>query len=470
MKPPLPTEGSFRDRVATVDEDGRRVWIYPRQPRGKFYRARTLVSVLLFAFFFLGPFLKINGRPLLLFNVLEQKFLIFGVGFWPQDFHLFALSLIAFIVFIVLFTVVFGRLFCGWICPQTVFMEMLFRKIEYLIEGDSHKQRHLNRSPWNFEKIRKKASKHGLFYAFSFLIGNTFLAYVIGIEDLKKIVTEPVSQHAAGLAMMMTFSFIFYGTFAYFREQVCVMICPYGRLQGVLLDPNSSAVSYDFKRGEPRAVPKKMAPAPVVGDCVDCKLCVEVCPTGIDIRNGTQLECVNCTACIDACDAVMRKHKRPEGLIRYSSYNGIVNGKGRPLNFRVAGYGAVLSLLLTVIAYLMTNRVPIETTVMRTPGTLYRTTGDGRVQNIFNVTVVNKSFEARRIDFKVKNFPDADLKLATGAKLELASDAVAESVLFVTLPSAALRQSSETLIIDVYSDGRWMESFATKFKTPISPI
>ncbi|HEM48577.1 MAG TPA: 4Fe-4S binding protein, partial [Caldithrix sp.] len=275
---------NFRDKLSTVDQQGKRVWIFPKKPSGPFYSARTWMSLLLIIILFSGPFIKINGKPILLLNILERKFIIFGIGFWPQDFYLFVLATITLIVFIVLFTVVYGRLFCGWACPQTVFMEMVFRKIEYWIEGDAQKQRQLNKTPMNFQKFIKKASKHTIFYAISFLIGNTFLAYIIGIEELKKIITDPPSQHLVGLTAMILFSGTFYYIFAFFREQVCTLVCPYGRLQGVLLDQNSIVVAYDFIRGEPRGKIRKNEAGHKKGDCVDCNQCVEVCPTGIDIR------------------------------------------------------------------------------------------------------------------------------------------------------------------------------------------
>ncbi len=218
-------ENSFRDKIATVDKKGKRVWIYPKKPSGVFYRARTIVSIFLLLLFFSGPFIKINGHPLLMLNFLERTFVIFGIKFWPQDFYLFVLLTLSLIVFIVLFTVAFGRLWCGWTCPQTVFMEMVFRKIEYFIEGDATQQRRLNSSPMNAAKFFKKTVKHGLFYGISFFIGNTFLAYIIGIERLEKIISEPPAQHFGGLAAMIIFSGVFYGVFAFMREQVCTFFC-----------------------------------------------------------------------------------------------------------------------------------------------------------------------------------------------------------------------------------------------------
>jgi len=244
------TKDDFRDKVSTIDKTGKRVWIYPKKSHGPLTRSRGIVAIVLLSFLFLAPFLRVNDQPLLLFNFLERKFIIFGLLFWPQDFHIFVLATIAMVVFIILFTAVFGRIWCGWACPQTIFMEMLFRKIEYWIEGDARKQIALKKAPWHAGKIIKKFLKHSIFYALSFIIGNIFLAYIIGSDKLIRIITDPPAQHLLGLSAMITFSAVFYFVFAFFREQVCTMVCPYGRLQGVLLDQNSIVVAYDFKRGE----------------------------------------------------------------------------------------------------------------------------------------------------------------------------------------------------------------------------
>ena len=359
---------SYRDHIATVDEQGKRIWIYPKKPTGKYYNFRTYVSWILLALLFGMPFIKVNGDPLFLFNILERRFILFSVVFTPQDMHLFALAMITLVVFIVLFTVVFGRLFCGWVCPQTIFMEMVFRKIEYAIEGDANQQRKLNIAPWTRDKAIKKISKHAIFYLIAILIANTFLAYIIGIDDLFEIISEPVSQHIGGFLALLIFSAVFYFVFARFREQVCIVVCPYGRLQSVMLVKESIVVAYDWIRGEPRGkIKKKKGPEaeqlPEPGDCIACKLCVQVCPTGIDIRNGIQLECVNCTACMDACDEVMEKVDRPKGLIRYDSISGIEQGNKKVLDTRVWAYSGVLLALIGLQIYLFSIRSDVEAVV-----------------------------------------------------------------------------------------------------------
>jgi len=457
--------GEYRDHIATVDESGKRIWVYPKKPRGPFYNARTLVSLILLALLFGGPFMTIGGRPILLLNFLERKFFIFGIVFWPQDLHLFGLAFITIVVFIVLFTVVFGRLFCGWACPQTIFMEMVFRKIEYWIEGDAAAQRKLNASSWSVTKLFKKTSKLGIFYAISFVIGNTFLAYIIGKDALFQIISEPVTDHLGGFAAMVIFSFVFFAVFAWFREQVCVIVCPYGRLQGVLLDQNSVVVHYDFIRGEPRGKGKRTGDNEL-GDCVDCNQCVAVCPTGIDIRNGTQLECVNCTACIDACNTIMTKVSQPKGLIRYASYSGIKEGTQRLLTPRMAGYSAVLSLLVILLAVLLVTRTPVESTILRIPGILYHELPDGGLRNLYNIKVVNKTYQVKLIELRLTQ-PVGGL-ITMVSELIVAEDDLKQSAFFVDLPRSVVTGTSIPLEIQVWSGGELLETVKTAFIGPVN--
>jgi len=458
------TGTSYRDKVATIDNEGKRVWLYPKKPSGPLTRARGILSVFLLAFLFLAPFIEINGQQLLLFNILERRFVLFGLVFWPQDFYLFVLATIALVVFIVLFTVVFGRLWCGWACPQTIFMEMVFRKIEYLIEGDARRQIALNHAPWTTQKIIKKILKHSLFFAISFVIGNIFLAYIIGSEQLLIIISEPPSEHLVGFVSMILFSGVFYWVFAFFREQVCTMVCPYGRLQGVLLDPNSIVVIYDFKRGENRGKIEKNRKRDELGDCIDCHQCVDVCPTGIDIRDGTQLECINCTACIDACNAVMKKVNFPTGLIRYSSFNGIKLSQKLRFTPRIAGYSAVFVILFMLVSILMITRKTIDTTILRTPGVLYQETAEGFISNLYNIKIVNKTFEPRKIGLKLKS-PEGRIKLV-GGDLNLEPNSVTQSALFVELPKEKLRFVRTPLQIEIYSNQKKIDNISTSFIGP----
>jgi len=440
---------TYRDKVSTIDDEGKRIWVYPKKPKGSYTKAREILAFFLLLFLFGTPLIKINDQPLLLFDILNRKFIIFGLVFWPQDFHLFVLATLSLIVFIVLFTVVLGRLWCGWACPQTIFMEMVFRKIEYWIEGDARNQIALNKSPWTAKKIFKKSLKHTIFYIISFIIGNIFLAYILGVDELFRIMTDPPSEHIAGLSAMILFSGVFYGVFAFFREQVCTMVCPYGRLQGVLLDQNSIVVAYDFKRGEPKGRYTRNQKRENLGDCVDCKQCVEVCPTGIDIRNGTQLECINCTACIDACNSVMKKLKWPTGLIRYASYNGIMEGVKLRFTPRIAGYTSILLALLIITSFFLFGRSPVETTILRTPGLLYQETDEGNIANLYNLKIVNKTHNDRAIELKLKS-PKGTIKLV-GSDLLVPAGALVESAFFVEIPAKNIFVGQQSIYIEVFS-------------------
>jgi cytochrome c oxidase accessory protein FixG len=379
----------YRNHLYNQTKDGKRLWIYPGRIIGQFYRLRTYFSYLLLTLLFGIPWLEYRGNPIFLFNVVERKFIFWGVPFFPQDFHLVALGLVAFLLFVSLFTVLFGRIWCGWACPQTIFMEMLFRKIEYWIEGDDKAQRKLAAAPWTAEKMVKRGVKHTLFVLLSFAIANTFLMYIISKREWLKLVTESPLDHINGLVAIILFTGVFYFVFARFREMVCMVICPYGRLQGVLLDNNSILVQYDHKRGEPRGKGKDK------GACIDCHWCVRVCPTGIDIRNGSnQLECIGCTSCIDACDTVMEKTHQPKGLIRYDSLNGVNSGQKLRFTFRIGAYSTALALIITGLSYMLVTRTNFETTLLRTPGMIFQVDEKkNEVSNLYQMKILNKSME-----------------------------------------------------------------------------
>ena len=460
----------FRNSIATVDETGKRIWIHPKKPSGNFHIWRVVVTIALLSLFFAGPFIKINGQPLLLINIFERKFVVFGQVFWPQDFVLLAILLLAFFVFIILFTVVFGRIWCGWLCPQTLFMEMVFRKIEYWIEGDAPAQRRLNQAPPNFQKVFKKTLKHFIFILISLIIAHTALAYLIGVDETITIATQSPLNNLTGFSGLVAFTGIFYGNFAKFREQACIAVCPYGRLQGVLLTKESIVVAYDWLRGEPRGHLKKSA-TPVVkhGDCIDCKLCVHVCPTGIDIRNGTQLECVNCTACIDACDEVMIKIGKPKGLIRYASYNGIKDGIQKIITPRVIAYSLVLLVLAGVLGFTLATRSVVETTVLKVPGTLYQRTPDGYITNLYNVEFINKTFEDIKIEARVESPSAAILQRADGKEIVIPAEEMLKGVFFIKIPFADVKSARTIVEVGIYNEkGERIDKVKVKFIGPVS--
>ncbi|MTE27437.1 cytochrome c oxidase accessory protein CcoG [Winogradskyella ouciana] len=469
-----PPNEVFRDSIGTIDEEGKRNWIYPKKPSGPYYEKRKIVSYILLAFLFVAPFIKINGNQFLLFNVIERRFNIFGFPFWPQDFHLFVISMIIGVVFITLFTVGFGRIFCGWICPQTIFMEMVFRRIEYWIDGDRNKQRRLARQKWNAEKIRKRLLKWFIFLVVSFLIANVFLAYLIGSDKLLRYITDGPFEHIGTLIPLVIFTGVFYFVFVWFREQVCIIACPYGRLQGVLLDNKSIVVAYDHKRGERENGRKKFRKnedrkALGYGDCIDCLQCVHVCPTGIDIRNGTQLECVNCTACIDECDHIMESIDLPKGLIRYASEENIEKKAPFKLTARLKGYIAVLVILIGVLAGMLALRNDVEARILRLPGQLYERKDNNVISNVFTYKLVNKTTDTiTNVSFKLRGI-DGEIKLVSISDTFIVEpQGIAEGTMFIELKQSDLSGDKNKLRIDVYSYDELIETTTVNFLGPRS--
>lgn len=482
-----PADEQFRDKISTVDKSGKRIWIYPKKPSGKFTNYRIWLSYLFLIILFGLPFIKVNGEPFVLFNILERNFILFGIHFGPQDFYLFAIAMLILLVFIILFTVIFGRLFCGWICPQTVFMELVYRRIEYAIDGDYNAQKKLDAAPWTADKIIKRVSKQAIFFGIAVLISNTFLAYIIGLDDVVKIIQEPVAEHMGGFIAMIIFSFAFYIVFARLREQVCTTICPYGRLQGVMLDNKSLVVAYDFVRGEPRGKIQKnktiSQPAAVatvdatedyiasvqnkLGDCIDCKLCIHVCPTGIDIRNGTQLECVNCTACMDACDEVMEKIDRPKGLIRIDSIEGITKKENKLINPRSIAYTGVLLGLIILEVVLFSLRSDVEVLLLRTGGLLSQENADGTISNLYNYQMINKTNDTYKMEFRMLEPSSGTFEIVGGKSPSVEKNNKAEGALFIKIPKGQLEGGKNKIVVGVYSEGKLVTKVKTTFFGPI---
>ena len=462
------TEGeSFRDRIATVDDRGKRKWVYAHKPpKGKFYNIRTWLSYLYFIIFFGLPFVYVNERPLFMFNIPQAKFILFGKVFWPQDFFIFGLTMVTFVFFIILFTAAFGRLFCGWACPQTNFMEMMFRKVEFFILGDAPAQRQLSAAPWTGKKIFKVSAKHIAFYLLSFVIANFLLAYVISVKELEKIITEPIGKHIGGLTSIMIFSAVFYAVYGFFREQACIVICPYGRLQSVLLDKNSMLVAYDYKRGEPRGVAKKGS-TENLGDCIDCHQCVRVCPTGIDIRNGVQMECVGCTVCIDACDNIMDKLKKPRGLIRYASENSIANGERLHYTTRMKLYTGLCAIVLTLLGILLVTRKDVDATIMRTPGQLFQERGKDSVSNLYNIKAVNKTMKDVALTIKLEN-ANGTIETVGKTFIEVAKEGQGSGSFFVILPKSSIHQRSTSIKLSFFQGDKKITESKTNFLGPVA--
>ncbi len=459
----------FRDHISTADQEGRRKWLYPSQPKGRLYRVRTWVAWVLIGIMFGGPFVKLNGNPLLMINVVERKFSVLGVIFWPQDNLVFALGFLLFLTGIAVFTAAFGRLWCGWTCPQTVMMEMVFRKIEYLIEGSATQQKLLHRAPWSAGKLAKKGAKHAIFFVLSFIIGNTLLAYIIGIDALKQIVTDDPRLHLSVLTFMALFTLVFYAIFARFREQACTFICPYGRFQSTLLDENTIVVAYDYKRGEKRGSLRRSESLEQRahrdgGDCIDCFKCVTVCPTGIDIRNGTQMECVNCTACIDACDGVMDKIRRPQGLIRFASLNGIEKGEPVRVTPRILGYCGILLLLGIGLVGLLVTRSDVDVSLLRAPGVLFQQSPEGKISNLYLLKLTNKTHHEVPVELKLDNVQGSLTVL--GGLLNLPAEKQTEASVLMEIAPEQLRGGQTPVVVGVYASGKRIDHINTIFIGP----
>ncbi|MGH2664718.1 cytochrome c oxidase accessory protein CcoG [Flavobacterium sp.] len=461
---------AFRDSIGTLDEQGKRKFIFPKKPKGKFYDYRKLVSYFLLAVLLANPFIKVNGNQFMMFNVLERRFNIFGFPFWPQDFYIFVMVMITMVVFVILFTVVFGRIFCGWICPQTIFLEMVFRRIEYWIDGDRGAQIRLNKQLWDGEKIRKRLLKWFLFFVISFLIANVFLAYVIGSDSLWLMIEEGPLEQSGNFIALLIFTGVFYFVFVWFREQVCIIVCPYGRLQGVLLDNKSINVAYDFVRGEKevgRAKFNKKEDRSALGkgDCIDCMQCVHVCPMGIDIRNGTQLECTNCTACIDECDTIMESVGLPKGLIRYASEDEIEKKEPFYFTARMKGYTAVLLILMGILTGLLFLRNDVEADILRLPGQLFQHKGEN-ISNIYTYKVVNKTVH----DFNNIHFTlisqKGNVRIVGKDYFTVPKQGISQGTMFIEINQHLLSSDKTKIKIGVYEGSRLIETRKTNFLGP----
>lgn len=464
---------SFRNSLGTVDRAGHRKWVFAKKPSGRFFNYRAIVAYFLIAFLIITPFIKINGNPLFKFDVIQREFYLFSYPFFTSDFKIFALTMIISMVFIILFTVVYGRIFCGWICPQTIFLEMVFRRIEYAIDGDRNKQIKLANQEWNEEKIRKRVLKWTIYAVISLIISNILFAWIIGVDALKELILEGPLEHLSTFIGLMIFTGLFYFVFTWFREQACVLVCPYGRFQGVLIDKKTIIVAYDYKRGErtegrARFKRGQDREADGIGDCIDCNNCVIVCPTGIDIRNGTQLECVNCTACIDACDEVMTKINLPTGLIRYASEENIAENKKFKFTPRMMGYTAILTILLIVLSSFIFQRSDVSAKFLREPGTDYRIVNNTIVTNDFEFSLENKTKNTEQMHFVLTSHPNGVIEvIGLPIPLLIQSGQQIEGKAVISIPKEDLSSYKEKIVIEVRNEeDKVIDVYTTSFAAP----
>ncbi|MCB1226098.1 MAG: cytochrome c oxidase accessory protein CcoG [Verrucomicrobiales bacterium] len=371
--------------LGSINADGSRRYIHPADVAGPFTRWRRLVAGLLLLIYIALPWIPVGGYPAVFLDVAQRRFHFFGMTFATQDLWVafFFAAGLGFSLFFV--TSLLGRIWCGWTCPYTVFLEHVFRRVERWIDGDAPARRKLEDAPWTGAKIFKRVLKHGIFILLAALIAHIFLSYFVSIKGLYGMMHQSPGDHLVAFGVVAALTFLLYGCFSWFREQFCVIMCPYGRLQSALTDDNTVVIGYDRKRGEPRG----KVSDPNAGDCVSCNRCVQVCPTGIDIRNGLQLECIGCAACVDACDAIMAKVKRPKGLVRYDSLEGLNGGKTRLIRPRTILYSVVLVLGMTAFFIAFSRIEPVRASAVRMPGAPYYL-ADDVVRNQFLVRVINK--------------------------------------------------------------------------------
>lgn len=482
---------------ATATVSGGRKWVYPKRSEGRFWDARRLVAVLLVGVFTALPHIKINGMPSIWLDIPARRFTLFGTQFWATDTLFLALLLLSIAITIVALTAIFGRIWCGWGCPQTVYMEFVFRPLEALIEGQSDAQRKLNAGPWTAEKVFKKGLKWTLFAGVAALMAHTFLAYFVSVDELEVWMTRSPIEHPFTFFVMVGVTGLILVDFGWFREQMCTIACPYGRLQSVMMDPHSLRVGYDFHRGEPRGKLQKSRPSPVqtatpaqvnllstenpasaysalkeapavTGDCVDCKRCVVTCPTGIDIRNGLQLECIGCTQCIDACDDVMDKIGKPRGLIRFTT-TAILEGKSnRFVRPRLFVYAGILLVLITALTYKLETRDDTTVNLLRAQEQPYVLLPDGRISNHLKLKVSNRSAEARNYTLTLTDKVEASVVIPLSPLPVVAGD-IGQTDVIVMLSPKDVPAGNRSLTFTLTDDRGQVHEVKANFVGPAHP-
>jgi cytochrome c oxidase accessory protein FixG len=439
--------------------------VYPREVKGRFNTLRMMSVVSLLGLFYILPWIRWDGRQAVLFDLPARKFYVLGLTFFPQDFFLLTWLLVIAALSLFFFTALAGRLWCGYACPQTVWTEV-FVWMERWTEGNRQQRMKLDRSPWNTKKVARKAAKQALWISFSVYTGFTFVGYFTSIHTLSAEVAT-LSFGGWEWFWMVFYGFATYGNAGFMREQVCKYMCPYARFQSAMFDRNTLVISYDAGRGEPRGSrPRAVDPiSRGLGDCIDCKLCVQVCPTGIDIRKGLQLECIACAACIDACDDVMDKMQYPKGLIRYSTQASMEGQKTRVLRPRTFVYGALLMALIAGFFFAIAHRALIEVDVLRDRNALYRRLDDGRIENVYTIRIINKDTRSHAFRVHVEGLPDATLDTER-ATYTLPAESVASIVARIQVPHTTHGGHDVEVIATTTDDSDFESSAQARFIAP----
>ena len=462
--------------LSTMDKDGSRRWIYPTLSPGRFLNARRVVGFVLIAFFVALPWIKIADKPAIFLNITGGEFTFFGLTLHSTDTVLLMLFMLIILLSVFFFTALFGRVWCGWGCPQTVYLELVFRPIERLIEGKESARRRRDAGPMTPEKFARKAVKLAVFTLISLFLAHTFVAYFVSWPELLRWMTLSPAQHPGYFATMAITTALVLFDFGYFREQMCTIACPYARFQSVLMDRDSLIVSYDPGRGEPRGRRLRSKgpidlenPQARLGDCIDCGACVRTCPTGIDIRDGLQMECVSCTQCVDACDAIMDAIDKPRGLIRYTSENAIENKPTRVLRPRLMAYGVALVVLSTLFVALIGQRQPLEVDIGRMPGPAFTETADGQIANRLRIRLRNRTGDDRQATLRVTEPEGASVRVVGPQTIALEAGELTRVEVWTTAPPASLPGGSATATFEILIEGEPWATSSFPLLGPTSP-